>query len=273
MLSTLPFGEQLKGWRSARGLSQLDLGLHARVSARHISFLETGRARPSREMVVRLARALDLPLRERNTLLERAGFAPLYGERPLDDRALRAALDALSFLLKAHEPNPAIVLDRYWNVLRWNRPQERLLGVLLNGEGPPPANALDMVFAPGPVRERIVNWKQVAGAVLARLRRQVQRSATDDRLKDIWAAVQRSPGVEELAKRDPPEEPQILIPLRMRVGDRELSWYNTLAVFGAAGEATLEDLVVETFFPADAATQHFVEELAEPAAATPPGRG
>ncbi|ANM31488.1 hypothetical protein ABI59_20835 [Acidobacteria bacterium Mor1] len=265
-----PFGEQLKSWRSARGLSQLDLGLHARVSARHISFLETGRAQPSREMVVRLARALDLPLRERNTLLEQAGFAPLYGERPLDDAALGSALDALGFLLRAHDPNPAIVLDRYWTVLRWNRSHERLVAALVAGESAPQGNALDWVFEPGPVRERIVNWSEVAGAVLTRLRRQVQRAATDERLRQVWDRVLAAPGVAELAARNPLADPQILVPLRLRIGGEEYAWVNTLAVFGAAGEATLEDLVVETFFPADEPTRRFMKQLSGDGEIPPP---
>jgi transcriptional regulator with XRE-family HTH domain len=255
------FGQQLKRWRGARGLSQLELGLQASVSARHLSFLENGRARPSRGMVLRLAAALDLPLRERNQLLLDGGYAPHYGEHSLDDDALAEALQALRFLLEAHEPYPAFVLDRYWDIVAWNRPQALLLQDLaVPGGSLAHLNALDLVFEPGVMRDDFLNWDEVASAVLRRLRRQVAHAGTDDRLRALWEKVLAAPGVADLSPVDAP--PPMLVPMRMRQGDQVFTWFNTLAVFGATGEVTLEELVIESFFPGDEVTRAFILELA-----------
>jgi transcriptional regulator with XRE-family HTH domain len=237
------------------------MGLDAGVSARHLSFLETGRARPSREMVLRLATALDLPLRERNGFLLSAGFAPRFGERPLTSTELDQAFQAVRLMLDAHEPYPAFALDRYWDIVLWNRPLAALLADLTShGESIDEINALDLVFAPGLMRERFLNWDEVASAVLKRLRRQVVRAASDERLQETWTKVQASPGVADLIRKGYTEEtPPVLIPMKIRQGDQVLTWINTLAVFGATGEVTLDELVVESFFPGDEDTRRFVE--------------
>ncbi|MDX1389676.1 MAG: helix-turn-helix transcriptional regulator [Acidobacteriota bacterium] len=263
-MSSGGFGNDLKGWRDRTGVSQLDLGLRAGVSARHISFLETGRARPSRSMVLRLAGALDLRLREQNDLLLAAGFAPRYGERSLDDAEAREARRALRFILDAHEPYPAFVLDHTWRIVLWNRPQAAMLAELDGPNGSPAdLNALDLVFAPGPMRESFVNWEEVARAVLRRLRRQMSRVGPGDPLHEVWDRVQGMPGVAELDTVSDAHRPMpVLVPMRMREGDRVLTWYSTLAVFGATGDVTLEELVIESFFPGDEVTRAFVEQLA-----------
>jgi transcriptional regulator with XRE-family HTH domain len=260
----LQFREMLRDWRSRRGASQLALALEAGVSARHVSFLETGRARPSREMVLRLAEALDLPLRERNGLLLSAGFAPRFGQRPLSSDELEQARRAVRLMLEAHEPYPAFALDRYWDVVDWNRPLALLLAdVAPDEEALRAVNALDLVLRPGPVREQIVNWEQVATAVLRRVRRQVVRAAADERLQAMWQEARTRPGVAGLLdSRSVDEPPPVLVPMIMRQGDRTHSWINTLAVFGAAGDVTLDELVVESFFPADEATRRYVEQAA-----------
>ena len=267
------FGESLREWRARRGLSQMELGLRAEVSSRHISFIETGRSRPSRSMVMRLAGSLDLPLREQNAMLLGAGFAPHYGERPLSDAEMSDARRALRIILEAREPYPAFALDRTWNLVLWNRPQEMLLRDVVPAGGTlAEINALDLVFQPGRVREQIVNWPVVAAAVLRRLRRQMARLGPDERLAAMLKKVLEAPGVAALdaaadraADRD--TAPTILVPLRMNDGQRVLSWFTTLEVFGATGEATLEELVVESFYPADDATRAFVEEMVFPPAA------
>lgn len=266
-----PFGETLREWRARRGLSQLELSLRADVSARHISFIETGRSRPSRSMVMRLAGSLDLPLREQNVLLLAAGFAPHYGERPLSDAEMAGARRALRIILQAREPYPAFALDRHWNLILWNRTQEMLLRDAVPVGGTlADLNALDLVFRPGPVREQILNWTEVAAAVLRRLRRQIARLGPDERLAAALARVLESPGVAAIdaagRAADPEVAPPILVPLRMHDGRRTLSWFTTLEVFGATGEATLEELVVESFYPADDATRAFIEEVAPPPA-------
>ena len=266
------FGACLREWRGRRGLSQLELGLRAEVSSRHISFIETGRSRPSRAMVMRLAGSLDLPLREQNALLLGAGFAPRYGERPLSDAEMSDARRALRIILEAREPYPAFALDRYWNLVLWNRPQGMLLRDVVPGGGTlADLNALDLVFQPGRVREQIENWPEVAAAVLRRLRRQIERLGPDERLAAILKKVLDAPGVTAIdaaADRaaDPDTAPPILVPLRMNDGQRVLSWFTTLEVFGATGEATLEEMVVESFYPADDATRAFVEEMVFPPA-------
>lgn len=257
------FGGSLKGWRDQVGVSQLDLGLRAGVSARHISFLETGRAGPSRSMVLRLALALDLPLREQNNLLLSAGFAPRYGERSLDEAEAAEARQALQFILDVHEPYPAFVLDRTWQIVLWNRTQGLMLSKLHGPDGSPAdLNALDLVFAPGPMRESLVNWEEVARAVLRRLRRQVSRVGPGDPLHEVWDRIQGMPDVAGLdAVKDAGQPVPILVPMRIREGDQVLTWFSTLAVFGATGDVTLEELVVESFFPGDAASRAFVEQL------------
>ena len=260
------FGDGLKSWRDRRGISQLHLALEAGVSARHVSFLETGRARPSRAMVLKLAAALDLPLRERNDLLLSAGFAPRYVERSLDDADVREARRALQFILDAHDPYPAFVIDRYWQIVLWNRTQALLLADLTDPDGSPAdLNALDLVFKPGLGRENFVNWEEVAAAVLRRLRRQVARAGPGDPLHRKWAEVREQPGVAAAMKltEDADRPPPILIPMKIRNGETVFTWYSTLAVFGATGDITLEELVIECFFPGDESTRAFVKQIAE----------
>jgi transcriptional regulator with XRE-family HTH domain len=237
------------------------MALDAGVSTRHLSFLETGRARPSRRMVLRLAAVLDLPLRERNGFLLSAGFAPRFGERPLTSAELEQAFRAVRLMLDAHEPYPAFALDRYWNIIMWNRPLAIMLSDLTaDGTSIDQLNALDLVFAPGLMRERLLNWDEVASAVLKRLRRQVVRAASDERLQETWKKIQASPGVADLISEGHTEEtPPVLIPMKIREGDQVLTWINTLAVFGATGEVTLDELVVESFFPGDENTRRFVK--------------
>ena len=259
------FGDRLKWWRGRRGISQLELGLTADVSSRHISFLETGRSRPSPEMVLRLVGALDLPLRERNEFLLSAGFAPRFRERSLGHADLSEARQALKLLLEAHEPNPALVQDRLWQIVLWNRSQEIMFRDLISDTGSPAdLNVLDLVFKPGLMRERIVNWEVVAGAVLRRLHRQMTRVGPDDTLRESWRRVMASPGVADLNRSlrfdDPPP---ILIPMRLHEDDGQVSsWFSTLAVFGATGEITLEELILESFFPADYATRQLIAAVA-----------
>jgi len=260
----MPFAEQLRQWRLRRGLSQMSLGLDAEVSTRHISFLETGRARPSREMVLRLGSALDLPLRERNELLVGAGFAPRYPERGLGDAEISEAMGALKLILAAHEPNPAFVIDRCWRIRLWNRPQAVMLGDLAGAGGSLEGlSALDLVFAPGLMRERFENWEEVALAVLRRLKRQVARAGPGDELHAIYEKVVSSPGVDRLPRSGPVDAPPpILVPMLIRQDGVTYRWFSTLAVFGATGDVTLEELVIESFFPGDDATRELVDAIA-----------
>jgi transcriptional regulator with XRE-family HTH domain len=267
------FQEQLRQWRARRGCSQLSLSLDAGVSARHLSFLETGRSRPSRKMVLRLATALDLPLRESNELLAGAGFAPRFGDRQLNHDEMKEARRAVRLMLDAHEPCPAFALDRYWNLLEWNRPQAHMLRDIADDDGSLAGiNALDLIFEPTMLREQLVNWEEVARAVLLRVRRQVNRSGSMDRkLQDLWTHLLDLPGLEQLTHQVPATaNPPVLVPIRMRMEGTVLTWFSTLSVFGATGDITLDEMVIESFFPGDHLTREYVATELAPASLDKP---
>lgn len=250
------YGTLLGGWRRRRRLSQLDLALGAGISARHLSFLETGRARPSRGMVLRLAERLDVPLRERNALLLAAGLAPVFGERALDDPALVQVRAALDTLLAAHAPWPALVVDRHWTLVAANR----AVGVLLEGLDAallaPPVNVLRLTLHPGGLIRRIVNAAEVRADLLARLRRQAEHSG-DPRLAALLAELSGYPG-------DSTPEPASAAPvlgLRLHVPGGELSLISTTTVFGAPHEAIVSELALETFLPADPFTRDWLSTV------------
>jgi transcriptional regulator with XRE-family HTH domain len=248
----VPVGTLLQEWRRRRRLSQLALATGSAVSARHLSFIETGRARPSREMVLHLADRLDLPLRERNRLLLAAGYAPVFGEHRLDGAELQQVREALARFLAAHEPYPAIVVDRGWNLVLANEP----IGLITEGVAPellePPANALRIALHPGGLAPDILNFADWSGHVLRRLRRQVELTEDAD-LARLYDELAGYPDVVTDAAEVPAGD-EILLPLRLRRGDRELSFFTTVAVFGTALDVTLAELTIEAFYPADAET-------------------
>ncbi len=251
------FGEHLRDWRARRRVSQLDLALDADISARHLSFLETGRSRPSRDMVLRLAERLDTPLRERNVLLLAAGFAPVFGERPLDDPALAGALAAVREWLEAHEPYPALAVDRHWTLIAANA----TVGVLLEGVDPallqPPVNVLRLSLHPQGLLPRIVNAAEWRDHLLGRLRHQaaVAGDPTLHALADELAAL---PGGPPRSARQ--EANEVLVPLVLRHGDATLSFISTTTVFGTPQDVTLSELMLETLLPADPATRAWFRE-------------
>ncbi|NUZ04202.1 helix-turn-helix domain-containing protein [Piscinibacter koreensis] len=250
--ATAPVGTQLRQWRVRRQLSQLELALQADVSTRHLSYLETGRSMPSREMILRLANRLDVPLRERNRLLTSAGFAPMYGARSLDSPALAAARQVIERLLDAHEPYPALAVDREWNVVM----QNRAVGLLLGGVAPellqPPVNALRLSLHPDGLAPRIVNLGAWRAHVLARLAQQATASA-DPVLHALREELAAYPGPDE-PLHAPGGEPPIVVPLVLDTSGGRLSFISTTTVFGTPVDVTLAELALETFFPADAET-------------------
>ena len=266
---TRPVGDLLRAWRERRRLSQMRLALDAGVSTRHLSFLETGKARPSREMVERLAAQLDLPLRERNTLLLAAGFAPAYPEHRLDDPALGAARRVVDRLLVGHEPSPALAIDRHWTLLAANR----AVASLLAGVSPellrPPVNVLRLSLHPAGLAPRIANLGQWRAHLLARLRRQVEVSA-DATLADLAAELAAYPASDDAGSGD--RRPTsasafagIAVPLLLRTEGGTLAFLSTTTVFGTPVEVTLAEIAVEAFFPADAATAEALRRAAESA--------
>ena len=261
-----PIGELIRGWRRRRSLSQLELALEADVSSRHVSFLETGRARPSRDMVLRLAEHLDIPLRERNRLLLAAGYAPLYAERSLAAPEMVPVHQALDRFLRAHEPYPALVVDRHHNLVSAND----ALGALLTGVAPdllePPANALRVALHPDGMAPRTVNLEEWSAHLLHRLRREAALTA-DPELKRLHDELAGYPGVSLEAPRAEGAAGDILVPLRLRsdAAGGELAFFSTISVFGTPVDITLDELMIEAFYPANAATAaHLLEGIAGP---------
>ncbi|WP_438021060.1 helix-turn-helix transcriptional regulator [Sorangium sp. So ce315] len=253
-----PIGGLLREWRQRRRMTQLDLACEADISTRHLSFLETGRAQPSREMVLHLAERLDVPLRDRNQLLVAAGYAPLYPERSLDDPALAAARRTIDLVLAGHEPYPALAIDRHWSLIASNA----AVGPLLAGVAPslvtPPINVLRLSLHPDGLAPRIENAPEWRAHVLARLRRQIEVSA-DPVLVKLLEELNgyRLPEPRGARRPEPAREPgpaAVAVPLRIRMEDRTLSFLSTTMVFGTPVDVTLSELAVESFFPADQAT-------------------
>ena len=245
----LGVGPLLRRWRDQRRLSQMELALEAEVSTRHLSFVETGRSKPSREMVVRLAEHLDVPLRERNELLLAAGYAPAYPESSLEDAEMGQVREAVRRLLAAHEPYPAVAVDRRWELVDGNA------GVPLITAGcaahllEPPVNALRLSLHPEGMAPRIANLAEWRGHLLGRLRREV--TATQDaQLRSLLAELEAYPGGGDDAETRPGPG-AIAVPLRLRHDGAELAFLSTITTFGTPLDITVSELSIEAFFPAD----------------------
>ncbi|WP_435531300.1 helix-turn-helix domain-containing protein [Ramlibacter albus] len=256
------FGEHLREWRQRRRMSQLDLAQEADISTRHLSFVETGRSAPSREMVLRLAERLDVPLRERNALLVAAGFAPMYRERPLDDPALAAARRAVDLILKSHEPYPALAVDRHWNLVAANAMIPHLMEGADASLLAPPVNVLRLSLHPKGLAPRIVNIVQWRTHIFERLRQQVH--ATGDGTLAALLAELRSYPVPEGASEAKLEGELVgvAMPFQFRGASGVLSFISTTTVFGTPVDVTLQELALETFFPADDFTLQALRALA-----------
>ena len=249
-------GDLLRYWRRVRSMSQLDLASAAMTTPRHMSFVETGRSRPSREMVLRLAGALDVPLRDRNGLLLAAGYAPLYVERALDDPALDRVNAAISGMLAQHEPLPAVVMDRGWNLLRVNAGAQRLFAGLFAPEPvPASANVLRVILEPGPVRTRILNWPELAPALLERARREAVGGILDLATAELVQELRTRPDVESvLTARRAGAAPSPVVGVHVAYADVELRCFSVVSTIGTPVDVTAQELRVEAFFPADDAT-------------------
>jgi transcriptional regulator with XRE-family HTH domain len=254
----------LKDWRRRRGLSQLDFALKAQVSSKHLSYVETGRSVPSRELVLHLAELLEVPLRERNGLLLAAGYAPVFSHRTLEDDAsgMPYVRQAVSRLLAGHEPYPALVIDRYWNVVDRNRSTE----LLVHGVAPellePPVNALRMALHPDGMAPRIINLADWSGYLLRRLDHQLLVSS-DRSLATLAEEVRSYPGVKDHTPSgaDPDQDERVVVPLRLRGDGQNLCLLNMVATFGTAIDVTTSELVIESFYPADEITTEVLREL------------
>jgi transcriptional regulator with XRE-family HTH domain len=269
---TRPIGNLLREWRERRRLSQLALALDAEVSTRHLSFLETGRARPSREMLLRLTERLEVPLRERNTMLLAAGFAPAFPERDLDDPALGVARAAVDRVLAGHEPFPALAVDRYWTLVAANRVVPALLTRVAPHLLQPPINVLRLSLHPDGLATRIANLPEWRAHLLARLSRQVELTA-DSRLADLLQELREYAGDRGARGADQtiPDHNQasVAVPLRLYTEHGTLSLLSTTMVFGTPIDVTLSELAIEAFFPADAATADLLQRFPPQAAEDP----
>jgi transcriptional regulator with XRE-family HTH domain len=253
LVRDLRVGPLLREWRERRRLSQLELALQAEVSTRHLSFVETGRAAPSRGMVLQLAEALDIPLRERNQLLLAAGYAPHFSEQSLDAPDLRTIRDAMQRLLHAQLPNPALVLDRYWNIVDANAAVSLFVGDLPASLKAPPLNVMRATLHPAGLARNIVNRQEWRAHLLGRLQRQIAQSG-DAELERLYAEVRSYDG----ARHDETESHDVIVPLRYRFHEHELAFFSTVATFGAPLDITVAELAIELFFPADEATATFL---------------
>ncbi|WP_219419451.1 helix-turn-helix domain-containing protein [Pseudonocardia nigra] len=258
IVSGTAFGSLLREWRQRRRLTQLDLGIQADVSARHLSFLETGRSRPSREMVLHLAEELDVPLRGRNELMMAAGFAPAYTEHGLDDAEMIEVHRSLQRILDGHAPYPAVLVDGMWNLVAANG-AAGLLTELVDPELlTSPINVLRASLHPRGLARYVVDLEEYAAHLVSRLRRQAERAATTG----LRALLDELVGYCRDAGLDPTAHPRdrIVLPLRLRHPDRELTLFSTVAVLGAPLDVTLEEIAIESFFPADDVTAAYLRK-------------
>jgi transcriptional regulator with XRE-family HTH domain len=263
--STQPVGELLREWRQRRRLSQLDLALEADISTKHLSFVESGRAQPSRDMVLHLAERLEVPLRERNVLLMAAGFAPVFRERPLQDPALASARKAIDLVLKGHEPYPALAVDRHWSMVAANAAVGRLLGGADPALLQPPVNVLRLSLHPRGLAPRIANLAEWRAHLLERLRRQVDASADPvlaALLQELRALPTHGSGPPRKSVANS-EFAGVVVPVQFVTDAGILSFFSTTTMFGTPVDITLSELAIEAFFPADAATAEALRALAQ----------
>jgi transcriptional regulator with XRE-family HTH domain len=253
-IQTQPVGKLLREWRNRRHLSQLDLACDAEISTRHLSFLETGRSQPSRDMLIHLAEQLDIPLRERNVLLTAAGYAPIFPERPLESSALEAARKAIDLVLTGHEPYPALAIDRHWSLVASNRAIMPLLAGVDAQLLKPPINVLRLSLHPQGLAPRIANLPEWRAHLLARLRRETELTA-DPVLAELLKELSAYPFGAKVHRQ--PEIPAYnipVIPFQLATEGGILSFISTTTIFGTPVDITLSEIALESFFPADAAT-------------------
>lgn len=259
MIASQSVGNLLREWRQRRRLSQLDLSFEADVSSKHLSFVETGRAQPSREMILHLAEQLEVPLRDRNTLLAAAGYAPVFQETSLSGPGMEAALQAVDLILTGHEPYPALVVDRHWTLLAANRALPPILAgadaMLLE----PPVNTMRLSLHPDGLAPRIVNFKQWRSHILRRLRHQA-RATADPILSELLAELCAYPAP-ALSTDDEEDEGGVVVPLHLRTDFGILSLFSTTTVFGTPRDITLSEIALESFYPADSASAEILRQF------------
>ncbi|GAB4379636.1 MAG: helix-turn-helix transcriptional regulator [Elainellaceae cyanobacterium] len=270
--SNLPldsFGLLLKQWRSQRGFSQLDLAVTSQVSQRHISFLESGRAKPSREMVLQLAEVLEIPLRQQNLMLTAAGFAPVHAETDLSAPEMASIRKALDFMLRQQEPYPAIVVDRYWNLLLTNPAANRLLNAFIAPEElqahfyrDGKVNLMRAMFHPQGFRPFVMNWDDFSGHLLQRLHREAIAEGESEQSQSLLNELMSYPGIAEIWHPSArTTQNTMLLTVHLKRGDLELEFFSTIATLGTPYDITLQELRIECLFPANDSTEHNWKQL------------
>jgi transcriptional regulator with XRE-family HTH domain len=258
-----PVGNLLREWRQRRRMSQLDLASEAEISSKHLSFLETGRSLPSRDMLLHLAEQLAIPLRERNILLIAAGYAPVFPERSLEDPALHVARKAVALVLAGHEPSPALAVDRHWTLIASNNAIPPLLAGVDAALLQPPVNVLRLSLHPAGLAPRIANLPEWRAHLLARLRRQIDLSA-DPVLVELMRELNGYP-MPSSARSHPPVSDRdyagVVVPFQLITEAGRLTFFSTTTIFGTPIDITLSELAIESFFPADALTAAAVRRL------------
>lgn len=278
--ATAAFGTLLREWRRRRRFSQLDLALHAEISQRYVSLLETGQSNPSRAMVLRLAVTLEVPLRHRNRLLVAAGCAPIYAERPLERPDMATVRDTLSTIIRAHEPFPVIVLDGHWNILLANAAAHRIFTDVDPALLEPVPNMLRIGLHPNGLAPRIVNLSEVRTALLARVARQL-RNTGDQRIAELYEELVSyegaagAPATEDGPANGPgaDSENDLVLPIVLRRGDDLLRVFATITVFGTPLDITLDEVVIESYYPADEASARLLHAEARRASVPAEGSG
>lgn len=264
-----PFAQMLRQWRDRRKRSQLELALDANVSQRHLSFLESGRAQPSRDMILQLAEVLEIPLRDRNLLLNAAGFAPVFHQRTLQDDEMKSVREALTLMLQHHEPFPALVVSRDWNMMMRNTAADRFISLLGDPESvwktiDPGGdyNVMRMTFHPQGMQPLIKNWGQVSTLLLSRMYREVTADPGNTSLRALFDELCAYPGVpEQWRSHDWATTPTPILPLELGVGTLTLKVFSMISTFGTPLDITAEELRVETFFASDDFTRNFFRAL------------
>jgi transcriptional regulator with XRE-family HTH domain len=262
-------GALLQFWRSARHLSQLALAHEAEISPRHLCFVETGRSKPSRDMVLRLADVLDVPLRSRNALLLAAGFAPVFAESDLNAPELAAVRGALDAILKQQEPFPAVVLNRSWDIIGTNTAADRFFGFLMEGQRPiAPPNVLRLMFHPEALRPFVANWLEVAETLYRRAHREAVGGVPDASLKHVLADIMSYPDVPQTWRSSDPSSSLLpIVPVTFRRAGRTFNFFSTVTTLGTPQDVTVQEIRIECFFPVDDATRREARALAGQAAA------
>lgn len=250
------FGRLLQHWRQARHKSQLALALDAGISARHLSFVESGRAKPSRDMVMKLANALDLPFRERNALLTAAGFAHVYRETGLSQPELAQARRAIALIFRHQEPYPAVVMDRHWNLIDSNNAAKAFFGLLLaDHKMPEPPNVLRLMFHPNGLRPWVANWNAVSHALIQRVHREAVGGLPDQKTESLLEEIKSYAGVSEVLLTPNLTAPITpLLPIQFRKGTFAADFFSAVTTLGTPLDVTLQEIRIECFFPADEQT-------------------